>query len=85
MWDIEAGTLEDVITIPRKALHDNKLWLVDDRINELQIRPTEVLWKSGETFLVKNVLKEGEQVIVSDLRAALPGMKVSPQTLTTPD
>ncbi|MGK0185370.1 MAG: RND family efflux transporter MFP subunit [Verrucomicrobiales bacterium] len=82
--DIDAGILENVITIPRKALHDDKLWLVDGA-NELQIRATSVLWKGNETLFVKNVLKEGEQVIVSDLRAALPGMKVSPQSLPTPD
>lgn len=83
--DIDVGTLEDVITIPREALHDDKLWLVDSA-NELQIRTTEVLWKRDETLLVKNVLQEGEQVIVSDLRAALPGLKVSPQPLaTTPE
>jgi hypothetical protein len=30
-------------------------------------------------------LQEGEKVIVSALRAALPGMKVSPQSLPAPD
>ncbi len=82
--NIEAGSLDDVITIPREALHSDNLWLVDDA-NELQIRPTTVLWKGKETFFVKNVLKDGEKVIVSDLRAPLPGMKVSPQSLATPD
>ena len=81
---IDAGILDDVITIPREALHDDQLWLVDTT-NELQIRETTVLWKNEKTFFVKNVLQEGEQVIVSDLRAALPGMKVSPQSLPTPD
>ncbi len=82
--DIDAGMLENVITIPRKALHEDKLWLVGST-NELQIRTTEVLWKNEETLFVKNVLEAGEKVIVSDLRAALPGMKVSPQSLPTPD
>lgn len=81
---IDAGVLENVITIPRKALHENNLWLVDDS-DELQIRATRVLWREDETLLVENVLEDGERVIVSDLRAALPGMKVSPQSLPTPE
>ena len=82
--NIDAGVLNDVITIPREALHDGQLRLVDSA-NELQIRPSTVMWKSEKTLFVKNVLQEGEKVIVSALRAALPGMKVSPQSLPAPD
>lgn len=82
--EIDAGLLKDVLTIPREALHDGQLWLVD-AADELQIRATTVLWKNEQTFFVKNVLEEGEKVIVSSLRAALPGMKVSPQSLSNPE
>ncbi|MEM7384048.1 MAG: HlyD family efflux transporter periplasmic adaptor subunit, partial [Verrucomicrobiota bacterium] len=82
--NIDAGILKNVLTIPRKALHGSNLRVVDSS-EELQIRPTTVLWKQEETLFVKNVLEEGDEVIVSDLRAALPGMKVAPQRLPTPD
>ncbi len=82
--EIAVGTLEDVISIPRDALHDGKLWLVDSA-NALQIRPTEVLWTREDSFLVKNVVREDEKIIVSELRAALPGMKVSPQPRSQPN
>lgn len=76
---IEAGVLENVIEIPRSALRDgDNLWVVDEE-DELQIRATEVMWTQGESLLVANTIGEGEELIVSDLRAALPGMKVNPQ------
>ncbi len=80
---IEAGTLDNVIDIPREALRgDDELWVVD-QAETLQIRQTKVLWKRKDSLLVENVLQAGERVIVSDLRAALPGMQVSAQPRAT--
>lgn len=77
--DIEAGELADVIAIPRTALRDgNRLWSVDST-NKLQIHDTELRWANGEILLVTNTLPAGEKLIVSGLRAALPGMDVDPQ------
>ncbi|MGI9244524.1 MAG: efflux RND transporter periplasmic adaptor subunit, partial [Verrucomicrobiales bacterium] len=77
--EIEAGELEDVIAIPRTALRDgDRLWAVDAS-NTLQIHETELRWVDGETLLVNNTLAAGEKLIVSGLRAALPGMEVDPQ------
>ena len=77
--EIEAGELADVIAIPRTALRDgDRLWAVDAS-NTLQIHETELRWVDGETLLVNNTLAPGEKLIVSGLRAALPGMEVDPQ------
>lgn len=79
--DIEAGRLTGVLTIPREALREgNRLWLVgpDKRV---RIGEPEILWTREETVLVPNVLEPGEQLIVSELKAALPGMEVNPQPL----
>jgi RND family efflux transporter MFP subunit len=79
---IDAGELEDTLTIPRAALREgNRIWVVgDDHV--LKILPATVLWRETETVLISNNLEKGDQLIVSDLRAALPGMKVDPQPAT---
>jgi multidrug efflux pump subunit AcrA (membrane-fusion protein) len=80
---IDAGQLEDTLRIPRSALREgNKIWVVgDDRL--LKILPATVLWPEKETVLISNNIKEGDQLIVSDLQVALPGMEVDPQPATT--
>ena len=76
--EIEAGSLESVLEVPRKALRKgNRLWVVDTE-SKLQIRQTEIMWPYGESLIVSNVLEAGDKLIVSDMRAALPGMAVNP-------
>lgn len=76
---IGAGTLENVLVIPRSALREgNQIWVVDSE-NRLQIRAAEIIWTRKDSVLISNVIKPGEHLIVSDLKAPLPGMKVSPQ------
>jgi len=79
---IDAGELEDTLTIPRAALREgNRIWVVgDDHV--LKIIQATVLWRETETVLVSNNLEKGDLLIVSDLRAALPGMKIDPQPAT---
>ena len=80
---IDAGQLEDTLRIPRSALREgNQIWVVgDDHL--LKILPATVLWPEKETVLISNNLKAGDQLIVSDLPVALPGMEVDPQPATT--
>jgi hypothetical protein len=80
--EIDAGQLEDTLTIPRAALREgNEIWVVgDDHL--LKILPATILWRETETVLISNNLEEGDQLIVSDLRVALPGMEVDPQPAT---
>ncbi|MBL7185479.1 MAG: efflux RND transporter periplasmic adaptor subunit [Phycisphaerae bacterium] len=79
---IDAGELEDTLTIPRAALREgNRIWVVgDDHL--LKILPATVLWRETETVLISNNVEKGDQLIVSDLRVALPGMEVAPQPAT---
>ena len=79
---IDAGAIEDTLTIPREALHEgNFIWVVGSD-NLLKILQATILWSEKETLLLSNNLEKGEDLIVSDLRVALPGMKVSPQPST---
>jgi len=79
---IDAGELEDTLTIPRSALREgNQIWVVgDDHL--LKILPATILWRETETVLISNNVEKGDQLIVSDLRVALPGMEVASQPAT---
>ena len=79
---IDAGELEDTLTIPREALREgNKIWLVGkDRL--LKIVDAKVLWPEKDTLLISTSLNKGDDLIVSDLRVALPGMQVDPHPST---
>lgn len=76
---IDAGIIENALSIPEKALREGeRIWVVDSN-NELQIRDTTILSRRGDELIVENTMLEGERLIVSNLRTALPGLKVSPQ------
>ncbi|MCZ6671984.1 MAG: efflux RND transporter periplasmic adaptor subunit [Verrucomicrobia bacterium] len=79
---IDAGELEDTLTIPREAMHEgNQIWIVGADLL-LRVLPATVLWSEKETVIISNNLEKGDQLIVSDLRVALPGMEVAPQPST---
>ena len=81
--EIDAGQLNDVLSVQRGALREgDRVWLCDAN-KELQIRDVEVLWRRNETVYLSNVIREGEALIVSPLRSALPGMKLAPQAIET--
>lgn len=79
---IIAGELEDTLRIPRSALREgNSIWVVGSD-KRLQIVPAEVLWPEKDTVLIANNTQPGDQLVVSDLRVALPGLEVDPQPST---
>ncbi len=80
--ELEAGKLSNVVEIPRTALREGgKIWLIGaDR--KLRIAAPQILWTRRESVLVENSLKTGEQLIVSELKAALPGMELNPQPIS---
>ena len=84
--DIDSGTLEGALEIPRAALREgNRIWLVGKE-KELIIRDVEILWRRENSVLITNVIEAGESLIVSDLSAPLPGMALSPEPVkTTPE
>lgn len=74
--ELDAGTLEGAVTIPRQALRENdEIWVVDGE-NRLQTREAEVLWRQVELVAVSNIFGPGERVVVSPVGDLLPGMEV---------
>ena len=75
--DIAGSVLQQVFSIPRSALRENsQIWLVTST-NTLAVRPIEVLWRDADRVLVADGLSVGEELIVSDITAPIPGMDVS--------
>jgi len=74
--DIEGIELPDVISAPRAALRDgNGVWLMNDA-GELEIKQVDITYRDRDTVLISGGLEAGEKLVVSDLRAAVEGMKL---------
>ncbi|MCB9865732.1 MAG: HlyD family efflux transporter periplasmic adaptor subunit [Phycisphaerales bacterium] len=71
---IEAGTLEDVYAIPRKALRENDRVWVRNTAGELAIHPVEIVWRRQDDVLVRNGFAPGDQLVTTHLASVVPGM-----------
>ncbi len=71
-------TLNQVVEIPRAALHSNNtVWTVGPD-NRLLIRPVTIGRKLYDMVVINSGLTTGEKVIVSALAGAADGMKLRP-------
>lgn len=72
--EIQGRRLDGVLEIPRSALRDHSsVWLVGEN-QTLEIRKVRLIWRDAEIVLLKDALKPGEHLIVSDLAAPVEGM-----------
>jgi RND family efflux transporter MFP subunit len=75
---IEGRDLEDVFSLPRSALRDdNRVWL-KDAADRLEIREVEVVRSGPDRVLIGGGLAAGEELVVSDLAAPVPGILLRP-------
>ncbi|NOQ81211.1 MAG: HlyD family secretion protein [Methylophaga sp.] len=70
------------LVIPRKAVHQGRVYIATIE-NTLEIRPIEVLFSQGELLVIAeqngNIgIKEGEQLIISDVVPVMEGMPLKP-------
>lgn len=66
--------LDNVISIPRKALRNNQqVWVLDGE-NRLQIRKVEIARRERDQLLISKGLSSDEQVVITPLSAAADGM-----------
>ena len=72
--EIEGPLLEDVIVLPREALHeDNKVW-VKNRNKQLDIRKVSIVQKHEDVVFIDEGIEEGEEIVISNLPLPVPGM-----------
>ncbi len=82
--DIEAGEIEDCLAIQQASLRSgDRIWIVDND-STLQIKDVKVHWTMDDMVYVSNPLQEGETLIVSPLRSAVPGTIVNAQLVNSP-
>jgi RND family efflux transporter MFP subunit len=73
---IQGRTLDQAALIPRAALRDNsRVWVVDPK-GRLTFRTVEVSRLGFDGVMIRNGLKEGEQIVVSSLKGVSDGMRV---------
>jgi RND family efflux transporter MFP subunit len=74
--EIDAGTLEDAVAVPREALRGDDTVYVLAEDGTLDIREVDVAWEDTETVLVTGGLAGGEQLVTSRLPGAMKGMRL---------
>jgi len=74
--EIEGEKLQDVFSIPRTALrNDREIWVVTGD-GKLVISPVEIIWRDETHVLVRDGLHDGDLLIVSNLAVPIDGMAV---------
>lgn len=74
--EIEGEEVHDVYRIPRFALrNDREIWLAG-RDGRLAVRPVRTIWRDEENVLIRDGLRPGDLLIVSDLPAPVDGMSI---------
>jgi len=76
---LEGRTLQDVVRMPRTALHEGKhVWVVDasDAGDVLARREVEIGWKEQDELLITDGLTHGDRIVVSPLSLPIVGMPV---------
>ncbi len=71
---IESTQLDDVYSIPRKALRENDRVWVRDADGELAIRPVQIVWRRQDDVLVRNAFQPGDELVTTHLSSVVPGM-----------
>jgi membrane fusion protein, multidrug efflux system len=71
--EIRTNKLANQIIIPRSALHDGKVYLVDDK-SRLLIKPVGTMIVQGDFVVINKGLATNDRIIVSDLSPAIDGM-----------
>lgn len=82
--EIAGQPVESAANIPRRLVRDgDTVWIMDDE-GRLEIRPLDILFRGRDEVLVPQGLTEGERLVVTDLSAAVEGMRLRLREEATP-
>ena len=74
--EIEAGNAEEVFLLPRTTIREgDQVWIGGEE-DRLEVRPVEVLWRSKDTVLIRNGLREGDRVVTNSIPLPIPNMRL---------
>ncbi len=80
--EIEGPELHDVIVLPREAIREGTRVWIKNTENQLDVRPVDVVLSRKETVVVGRGIRDGEEIVTSQLPAAIPGLPL--QTVDEP-
>ncbi|WP_028865566.1 efflux RND transporter periplasmic adaptor subunit [Psychromonas aquimarina] len=69
------GAASTQFLIPEKALHENKIYLMDSD-NKLLIKTVKVLYRTRKGAVITGDIQEGQKLVVNDLIPAVAGMSL---------
>lgn len=84
---LEGRPLEDRLVVPVEALHDRggaPYVLLADAEDRLRRRPVRVAMVSADLVVVEEGLEVGDRVVLTDLRPAVEGMRLTPVPVLGP-
>lgn len=73
--EITGRQQDNMLVVPRKAIHNNMVY-VADKDSRLVFRKVTVSYNYGQFAVIKSGLKAGETLITTDLLPAVEGMKL---------
>ncbi len=71
--ELRTAKLEKQFIVPRSAVHDNHLYIVNKE-NRLEKKSVEVALVQDDFALISNGIKAGQKIVVSDLSPAIENM-----------
>jgi len=74
--EFEGSAIEKAFHIPRIALHDDRFVWLAKKDRTLEIREVEVRWRDTTDVIVSGGLKDGEQLILTNLSTPVNGMQL---------
>ncbi|MCA9621923.1 MAG: HlyD family efflux transporter periplasmic adaptor subunit [Myxococcales bacterium] len=74
--EVAGVELEDVVSIPRRALHENDQIFLVAPDETLVVRDVTVVWGDEDDVLVTGGLKNGDRLVTTPVAAPIPGMKL---------
>ncbi|MYG40355.1 MAG: efflux RND transporter periplasmic adaptor subunit [Nitrospira sp. SB0677_bin_15] len=72
--EIQGPELHDVIVLPREAIREGSRVWVKNAENQLDVRPVDIVLSRKDAVLIGQGLRDGEEVIMSQVPAAIPGL-----------
>jgi RND family efflux transporter MFP subunit len=74
--EIEGASVPQAALVERDLIRDgNHVWIMDNQ-NTLEIRPVEIAFRGQEYVLVTGGVREGEQLVTSNLPSPVKGMSL---------
>lgn len=73
---LQAGSVNNVIVMPRRALQDNNMVYVATAQDRLDVRPVQIAWELEDEVLIRPTLEAGDRIITSRVSGIAPGTQL---------